>query len=625
MDEKKQAITEAVKILNKKYGASTIIKMEDVVDMKIEGIDTGSVSLNKVFGCGGLPRGRIVEMFGQESCLSGDAFISYHIRGKNGKSQNAKGGTLEHFYKRFNNFRISGKGNYQRKETIGSDFFVSSINENNAVVKNKVLGVVATGEKECFKIKTQKGFSLTCTKDHKFYVGNGQYVALEDLVAGSKIFVHDNTPYKERKKDDKIYRKECFVKFHSTAKKKIVNGSLYYRVRYSHVVYEAFKNNLTPENYIKKLNSGNINEIKKMYVVPNGFHIHHINTDPKDDRIENLELLSGVEHNKRHAEENKDKLSFVATEDIIKSITSVGIKKTYDIQCQSPYNNYVANKIIVHNCGKSSMALFFVAQVQKQGGTVVWIDAEHSFDAAYSEKIGVDVKHLLVSQPDTAEETLDIISNMTSSGAVDLIVVDSVAAMVPKKEFEGSIEDETMALLARVMSRGMNMVSGIVSKTKTCVIFINQVREKVGVFWGPKTVTPGGKALKFFSSVRLEVKKGMTIKKGDAVIGNRLEICAVKNKVGFPFRTAELDLIYEKGIDTVADLLDTGVATGIIKLTGRTYEYGDVKLGTSREPAKRFLEENKEVFDKIKKDVFSNDTIKPKESTERVEADEEEE
>lgn len=283
-----------------------------------------------------------------------------------------------------------------------------------------------------------------------------------------------------------------------------------------------------------------------------------------------------------------------------------------------------------NSSGKSSMALFFAAQVQKTGGTVVWIDAEHSFDASYSEKIGVDVKNLLVSQPDTAEEVLDIISNMASSGAVDLIVIDSVAAMVPKKEFEGNIEDETMALLARVMSRGMNLVSGIVSKTQTCVIFINQIRDKVGVFWGQKTVTPGGKALKFFASVRLEVKKGKQIKQGDDVVGNRIEITAVKNKVGFPFKVAELDLIFEKGIDVVSDLLDCAVSESIIKLTGRTYEYGDIKLGSSRDLAKKFLEENKEVFDKIKNDItdVTRDTkikkVADKDQGENTETEEEE-
>lgn len=295
---------------------------------------------------------------------------------------------------------------------------------------------------------------------------------------------------------------------------------------------------------------------------------------------------------------------------------SVSLNKVFG--CGGLPRGRVVEMFGLESCGKSSMALFFVAQVQRAGGTAVWIDAEHSFDAEYSSKIGVDVKHLLVSQPDTAEETLDIVGNMASSGAVDLIVVDSVAAMVPKKEFEGNIEDETMALLARVMSRGMNMVSGIVSKTQTCVIFVNQVREKVGVFWGPKTVTPGGKALKFFSSVRLEVKKGKQIKRGEDVVGNRIEITAVKNKVGFPFKTAELDLIYEKGIDIYSDLIDAGVASGIIKVTGRTHEFGEEKLGTSRELAKKYVEDNKESFEKIKKEILSNDArnnTKLKEST----------
>jgi recombination protein RecA len=248
----------------------------------------------------------------------------------------------------------------------------------------------------------------------------------------------------------------------------------------------------------------------------------------------------------------------------------------------------------LESSGKSTLALFIAAQVQKQGGSVCWIDAEHAFDSDYAQKIGVEIKGLYVSQPSTGEEALDIVDKMASTSAIDLIVLDSVAALVPKRELEGDLLDNEMAQTARMMSKAMRMLSGNISKTNTAVIFINQVREKVGVFWGKKEITPGGKALKFFASVRLEVHRGKQIKRGEEIVGTQMTFCAVKNKVGMPFRTGELEMIFGEGVDIFGDILVQSVDKGLIKLIGRSYVYGETNIGENRESAiKRLLEDEK--------------------------------
>lgn len=258
--------------------------------------------------------------------------------------------------------------------------------------------------------------------------------------------------------------------------------------------------------------------------------------------------------------------------------------------------------------GKSTLAMFIVAQLQKQGSKAVWIDAECSFSNDYAQKIGIDTDQLLVAQPSSGEEALDIVDKMAQTNEIDIIVLDSVAALLPKKELEGNITDQDMALQARMMSKGMRKLTSNLSKTKTAAIFINQLREKVGVFWGKKETTPGGKALKFFASVRLEVKKGKLIKdKAGEVLGNNMEICAIKNKVGFPLRKTSLELYYEKGIDLTGDLVDFCLARNIVFRTGASYAYMDIKLGAGREQAKKFLDENPEVLEKIREDAKKYD------------------
>jgi len=253
--------------------------------------------------------------------------------------------------------------------------------------------------------------------------------------------------------------------------------------------------------------------------------------------------------------------------------------------------------------GKTSLTLQIIAQAQKQGGIAAFIDAEHALDPGYAKKLGVDVDNLLISQPDTGEQALEIAETLVRSGAIDVIVVDSVAALVPKAEIEGNMGDSHVGLQARLMSQALRKLTATVSKSKTSAIFINQVREKIGVMFGSPETTPGGRALKFYASLRLEMKRVHAIMKGDEPIGNRIRVKVVKNKVAPPFRQAEFDMLYDSGISWEGCLLDMGVAYGIIQQSGTWFSYGDTRLGQGRENAKEFLKNNMKESTEIEKKI----------------------
>jgi len=260
--------------------------------------------------------------------------------------------------------------------------------------------------------------------------------------------------------------------------------------------------------------------------------------------------------------------------------------------------------------GKTTLAQHIVAEVQKQGGTAAFVDAEHALDPDYAKKIGVNVDELLISQPDTGEQALEIVETLVRSNGVDVIVVDSVAALTPKAEIEGEMGDQHMALQARLMSQALRKLAGIISKSKTILIFINQTRHKIGVFFGNPETTTGGNALKFYSSVRIEVRRAAQIKQGDKFIGNRTKAKIVKNKVAAPFRTCEFDIMYNEGISISGDVLDIGVEKSIIKKSGNSYSYedakeGEIKFGVGRENAKQYLKDNPKLINKIKKQVWA--------------------
>jgi len=254
--------------------------------------------------------------------------------------------------------------------------------------------------------------------------------------------------------------------------------------------------------------------------------------------------------------------------------------------------------------GKTTLAQHIVAEVQKLGGLAAFIDAEHALDPEYAKKIGVNINDLLISQPDTGEQALEIVETLVRSGGLDVIVIDSVAALTPKAEIEGEMGAHHVGLQARLMSQALRKLAGIVSKSNTIVIFINQIRLKIGIFFGNPETTTGGMALKFYSSVRIEVRRAAQIKLGDRIIGNRVKAKVVKNKVASPFRTCEFDIMYNEGISLAGDVLDTGVAYGVIQKSGNNYAFGEIKLGNGRENAKAFLKADKKSMEPIKKAIW---------------------
>lgn len=269
--------------------------------------------------------------------------------------------------------------------------------------------------------------------------------------------------------------------------------------------------------------------------------------------------------------------------------------------------------------GKTTLAQHIVAEVQKMGGVAAFVDAEHALDPDYAKKIGVKVNELFISQPDTGEQALEIVETLVRSNAVDVIVVDSVAALVPKAEIEGDMGDSHMGLQARLMSQALRKLTGGISKSKTVLIFINQIRQKIGVFFGNPETTTGGNALKFYCSVRIEVRRSAQIKQGDKNIGNRVKVKIVKNKVAAPFQTCEFDIMYNEGISISGDLIDVGVEKAVIKKSGNSYSYGEEKLGVGRENAKTYLRENPKLIQKIRKEII--DMV---EKTRREDADDDE-
>jgi recombination protein RecA len=249
--------------------------------------------------------------------------------------------------------------------------------------------------------------------------------------------------------------------------------------------------------------------------------------------------------------------------------------------------------------GKTTLATHIIAEAQKAGGVAAFIDAEHAFDKFYAKKLGVDVENLLISQPDNGEQALEIADNLIRSGAIDVIVIDSVAALVPKAEIEGEMGESKMGLQARLMSQALRKLTGTIAKTGCCCIFINQLREKIGVMFGNPETTTGGNALKFYASVRLDIRRTSQIKDSDEVSGNRIKVKIVKNKVAPPFRIAEFDIMFNQGISKVGEIIDIGVDFNIIKKAGSWFSYGDTKLGQGRDAVKQLLLDNPELSDEI--------------------------
>lgn len=464
-----------------------------------EGLSSGSLMLNVALSGNplvGYVWGRIVEIYGPESCLDAQTFIRYEVRSRDGKRQNHKGGTIRRLYERFHGLSRSGRGFYQRDLTRDSVFYVPSVNEHGAVFHNQVADVVFTGRKECFLVRSVSGKELVCTADHRFYTGT-DYVRLEELSVGDTVCVHDNVRCLGRKEPNRYV--EVYVRYHPNGRRKIVTANdrqghqkysyIRYRVRKSHLLVEADRNGMTYEEYRNALNSKTSDELESLWVVPDGAVVHHKDGDSRNDVLENLELNGAEEHSRYHANQHQDKLRFVLVEDQIESIETVGYRETYDIKCYAPHNNYIAQGFVVHNSGKTTLALTAIREAQLvedlTGESVpcLFVDAEHALDTYYAESLGIDIERLDVAPADCGEDALNAAEAAIREG-YKLVVVDSVAALTPRAEIEGEMGEAHVGLQARLMSQACRKLSGICAKNKATVIFINQLRLKIGVMFG---------------------------------------------------------------------------------------------------------------------------------------------
>lgn len=305
-----------------------------------------------------------------------------------------------------------------------------------------------------------------------------------------------------------------------------------------------------------------------------------------------------------------DSISVVANQNIanVEAIPTGCLSLDYVLGCGGIPRGRIVEVYGEESSGKSTLAMFLTAVIQKNKGTALWIDAEQTFSQEYATDIGMDVSKLVLSQPSCGEDGLEMVRELASQNVIDVAVVDSVAALTPRREIDGNIEKEEMAVQARMMSKALRVIVPVVAKSKMSLIFINQTREKVAVMWGSKESTPGGKSLKFNASIRLKVRRGELIKdENKQVIGNVMHIKAEKNKAGMPFRECDVDVIYGQGIDREADLLETGIRTLVIKRAGSSYKYKDTTIGIGKDKAKEFLKANENVYNEILKDVKNYD------------------
>ncbi|MBH1942390.1 recombinase RecA [Mobilitalea sibirica] len=330
----------------------------------------------------------------------------------------------------------------------------------------------------------------------------------------------------------------------------------------------------------------------------------------KDDKIRALEsALAQIE--KQYGKGSVMKLGNTSTNMNIETIPTGSISLDIALGLGGVPKGRIMEIYGPESSGKTTVALHMVAEVQKNGGIAGFIDAEHALDPVYAKNIGVDIDNLYISQPDNGEQALEITETMVRSGAVDIIIVDSVAALVPKAEIDGEMGDSHVGLQARLMSQALRKLTAVISKSNCIVIFINQLREKVGVMFGSPETTTGGRALKFYSSIRLDVRRIESLKQGGDIVGNRTRIKVVKNKVAPPFKEAEFDIMFGKGISKEGDVLDLAANTDIVNKSGAWYAYNDSKIGQGRENAKQYLADNPEIFAEIEAKVREKFTLKP--------------
>jgi len=604
-----QQIAIAMAAINKQYKRGTIFLLGSDDAEEWPSISTGAPTLDKAIGIGGLPLGRIVEIFGPESCLAGDTELNVYRKKKNGKYSKIKNVTM----RKLHDLWKEGA----EKDSSRNDYYVESVDEYGLVNYNRVLAVHETGEQECFDISTEDGEHIIATKNHKLK-SNGKWIKVEDLSQWDDISV---ASYKTKLKHYPHTGRTSLV---SNRHPNAYDDSTYGRydafsVLESRLVYEATRlNHMSVFDYSLRIEEDNLEGLK--FLNPTDY-VLHADDDDANTSSENLLLLKDILLRDQQVPSNSNSVihrlmktyKAVDNQVPIREIKSVGARQTYDISVRGPLNNYIANDILVHNSGKTTLALSVIAEAHKDDGYCAFIDTEHALDPMYAKNLGVDLNKLLISQPDYGEQALDVMLQLVKSGNMKVVVLDSVAALVPKAELEGNMEAQQMGLQARLMSKAMRKLVSMANETNTLVIFVNQLREKIGVMFGNPEVTPGGRALKYNASVRIDIRrmKDIKSKEGDGPTGVHTKTKVIKNKMAPPFKIAEFDILYGQGVDKIGCVFDMAVEAGYLIKAGAWIKYGEglegkepgAVMAQGRDDAVQTLKEDKELLALIKTKV----------------------
>lgn len=619
------ALKAAVAKINKKYGSGAVILGSEINEDPPR-LTSGSLSFDVILG-GGWAVNQWHELVGWESCLDASTQLKFEIRTKDGRLVNRKGGTIKRLWERFHNVPLDPSQPAPPRFTEPVDYFLPSVNEEDRIFLNRVADVVSTGFKDCFEVRTRGGQTLVATAEHRLYTGQG-FIEVGSLKPGTVVMVHNNTRSKGRKDySANSRRKHYYVRQHPTARVKVVRDrqrgyeNRYRMVPASHAVIEAEMNGLSLQSYLGLLNSPTPLPTT-LQVIPRGMHVHHLDEDFLNDDLSNLAVIGPSEHGRVHALERHNKLRFVAVEDVVESVTPVGVRETYDVRMTSPFNNFEAQRFITHNSGKTTLVLHTIAANQKRDPEwEVWWLAAEPFSPSLARMFGVDMNRVHVHDTNAMEDGYDAILAIAEERLVDCIVIDSISTLIPSREAEndsGQIAVGLGALLTNQFFRKQGSATrrSLIEADRPITGFVvNQWRQMIGSYGDPKT-TPQGKGKDFAFWTIVEVIRQDWIKQGEEPIGQQIKVRTKKNKGARPMRVALMDTYFEHHVvdgeilhragefDILQEVVDVGIMYNVIRSAGAWYYYGEEKWN-GRAAVRIAVKESAELAEAITKEVLA--------------------
>lgn len=585
-DTTAEALTQALDKIYSLHGKEVLTTLGDK-PKTWPSISTGSIGLDRALGIGGIPKGRVTEIYGPESCVFKETLIrGYRRIPEDGDD------AYEDFEVPIETLRGWAR--------MGTEFFIQCVHELGGVFYARPVHVLETGKQPCIRVTT-KHRTIIATPEHKFWNGDA-YIELKDLFPGATVYTTrpdktlEHSLIDRHGKDPKLAWSSEPISDSPHCRAVSYNGSTMY------VCLKAFK------EVSELLASGSG---PKVTIPPTAFALE--NLSHRDDRPSSTHKVYTVATIDQESLGPRgpriDNAAPGLFLDEIVSMEPVGVLETYDIRMPAPFHNYVADGFWTHNSGKTTLTLQAIANAQKDGLRCAFVDAEHAVSTEYAAALGVDLNKLLLSQPDYGEQALDVVEALAQSGAVGLIVVDSVAALTPKAELDGEMGDQHVGLHARLMSRSMRKLCAASAKKNTAIVFINQLRQKIGVTYGSPEVTTGGQALKYYASCRLDIRRigGIKPQTGEGVgagnqkafDGNRTRVKVVKNKLAPPFRSAEFDIFYGRGVSRGGEILELAVAAGIVEKNAASLRFNGELIGVGRQKSVAVLDENPALFKAI--------------------------